>query len=91
MVLVGLGGSDCEALRDGWLAQPVNSLSSLAYVGAAIFVARRTPNLLSAFALGAVGIGSLLYHGPMPAGANLAHNASIGALAASRRPTKTEY
>jgi hypothetical protein len=67
MVLVGLGGSDCEALRDGCLAQPVNSVSSLAYVGAAI----------------AVGIGSLLYHGPMPAGANLAHNASIGALAAS--------
>ena len=38
-----LGGSDCEAVRDAVLAQPVNSLSSLAYVAAGAWVLRRGP------------------------------------------------
>jgi hypothetical protein len=32
-------------------------------------------------ALGLVGVGSVLYHGPMPPGAGLAHDGSIAALA----------
>jgi hypothetical protein len=81
--LLVLGTSDCEALHDGWLAQPVNALSSIAYIVAGTYVLRRggpgTPAL--ALALGVVGVGSVLYHGPVPPGAELAHDGSIVALA----------
>src|SRR4029453_8653603 len=36
--LLALGGSDCETVRDALLGQPVNSLSSLAYVAAGAVV-----------------------------------------------------
>ena len=36
-----LGESDCECVHDGWLAQPVNALSSLAYTAAGIALAIR--------------------------------------------------
>jgi hypothetical protein len=81
--LLALGGSDCEALRDGWLGQPVNTLSSLAYAMAGAYVLRRGGPRASGLALVAVGVGSVLYHGPMPSGAELAHNGSIVALAAT--------
>lgn len=81
MAVLGLGGSDCEALRDGWLAQPMNSLSSLAYVVAGTVVARRRGPAAPAAALVAVGLGSLLYHGPMPSLAESVHDASVVALA----------
>jgi hypothetical protein len=76
VALLGLGGSDCEALRDGWLGQPMNSLSSLAYVAAGIYVAR-TEQAAFGVSLIALGAGSVLYHGPMPSGAGLAHDGSI--------------
>jgi hypothetical protein len=79
--LVALGGSDCEALRDAWLNQPVNALSSLAYVAAGAYVLRRGGPTIPALALVAVGVGSVLYHGPMPPGAELVHDGSILALA----------
>jgi hypothetical protein len=85
MGVLALGASDCEALHGGWLGQPVNCLSSLAYVGAGVYVLRRggpgaTP---LALALGLVGVGSVLYHGPMPAGAEAVHDGSLVALAAT--------
>jgi hypothetical protein len=83
--LLALGASDCEALRDGWLGQPVNTLSSLAYVAAGAYLLRRdassTP--LLALALAGVGVGSVLYHGPMPRGAEPLHDGSIVALVAA--------
>jgi len=81
--LLALGASDCETLRDGWLAQPVNTLSSVAYVVAGAYVLRRGGPRLPALALAAVGVGSVLYHGPMTPGAGLAHDGSIVALAAT--------
>jgi hypothetical protein len=81
--LLALGASDCEALRDGWLAQPVNTLSSVAYVVAGAYVLRRGGPRLPAVALAAVGVGSVLYHGPMTPGASLAHDGTIVALAAT--------
>lgn len=78
--MLALGGSDCEALHAGWLGQPVNSVSSLAYVAAGLYVLRRGGPVGPALALGAVGIGSVLYHGPMPAGADLVHDGSIAVL-----------
>ena len=65
--MFGFGGSDCEALHDDWLAQPVNSLSSVAYVIAAIVVVQQhRERIVPGVALAAVGVGSFLYHGPMP-------------------------
>jgi MYXO-CTERM domain-containing protein len=78
--VLALGGSDCEALRAAWLGQPVNSLTSLAYVAAGAYVLRRGGPAGPALALGAVGIGSVLYHGPMPPGAEVVHDGSIAVL-----------
>ena len=75
-----LGGSDCEAVGEAVLAQPVNSLSSLAYVAAGAYVLRRGGPAGPAVALAAVGVGSVLYHGPMPPGAELVHDAAMVAL-----------
>lgn len=85
--MVGLGvigGSDCEALRDGVLAQPTNAISSVAYVVAGIVVWLRTrPQQrlgaagVYAALLGLVGIGSILYHGPQPPGSKFLHDAPI--------------
>jgi hypothetical protein len=81
-----LGGSDCEQALAGLLAQPVNALSSLAFipVGVLTVVAamRATGRLrlhLAVFAgaLIAVGLGSFAYHGPQPAWAGPAHDGSI--------------
>lgn len=85
MPLLALGAADCEALRDGWLGQPVNSWSSLAYIAAGAYVLRQgVPQARAvAVALAAVGVGSVLYHGPMPPGAELVHDGSIVALAAA--------
>jgi hypothetical protein len=78
--MIALGGSDCEALSDGLLGQPVNTLSSLAYVVAGAYVLRRGGPAAPAVALVAVGVGSVLYHGPMPPGAEAVHDLSLVAV-----------
>jgi hypothetical protein len=83
MPVLALGGSDCEALHDGVLGQPVNSLSSLAYVAAAGYVLRRGGPPAPALALALVGLGSVLYHGPMPPGAEFVHDAALVAVPAA--------
>ena len=83
------GAGDCEALGDGWLAQPVNALSSLAYVavGAELMVrawqqrSRGWSSVgLAAFgALVAVeGVGSVGFHGPGDSVSHRLHDAAIG-------------
>ena len=59
--------SDCEAVVEGWLGQPSNSLSSLAYLIAALAVVvavkrhgHRVIGYVLAGSLGLVGLGSLL-------------------------------
>jgi hypothetical protein len=80
-----LGESDCEEIRPGLVAQPVNALSSLAYVVGGVWVATRGVRAERPAAvafgglLGAVGVGSVLYHGPCPPGAQQAHDASLAA------------
>ena len=83
MRVLALGASDCEALRDGWLGQPVNTLSSVAYIVAGAYVLWRGGPRVPALALAAVGVGSVLYHGPMTPGAGLAHDGSIAVFAAT--------
>lgn len=84
-----IGGSDCEALRDGLLAQPTNAVTSAAYVAAGIVVLVRLPKQdrvgwggAYAGLLMLIGIGSILYHGPQPAGSKLLHDAPIPLLLA---------
>lgn len=81
-----LGASDCEAIGEGFLAQPANAVSSLAFaaVGIAVWVwaasahgfERRYRFVLGA-ALAAAGIGSFSYHGPQNAYAAELHDWSL--------------
>jgi hypothetical protein len=88
-MVVGLAESDCERLRPGWLAQPANAVSSLAYVavGAWLMCQSRRGEvdhralLAAGFAMVGVGVGSLAYHGPQPGWASLAHDAGVWSLA----------
>jgi len=84
-----MGCSDCERIRDGWLAQPVNALTSLAFVGAAGLVLARTwrpardrRGEVAAYTaiLALVGLGSVAFHGPQPPGARAMHDVPIPVL-----------
>lgn len=90
LVVGVLGGTDCERLGAGWLAQPANAVSSLAYVAAGAWLLRRAAvpgpgrGLLvgAGTALAAIGMGSLTFHGPQPSWAGTAHDAAIWSLPA---------
>ncbi len=86
-----MGGSDCEHIGQGLLAQPANTLSSLAYVLAGVLLLRRSlagrsgarmMPMVYAVAVIGVGIGSAAFHGPMPAWGRFAHDLSIAAVLA---------
>lgn len=66
-VVVEVDTSDCERVRDTVLAQPVNALSSLAYVAAGAWVLGRgggtRRSQVFAALLAAAGLGSVAYHG----------------------------
>lgn len=76
----GFGSSDCERIADGALAQPVLTLTSLAYVAAGIAVLwwamrLRAPLAVAAgVAIVAVGAGSFVFHGPQPSWSGPAHD-----------------
>jgi hypothetical protein len=84
-VLRELGETDCETLGDGWLAQPVNALSSLTYsligIGIGLSALRsnrpRRGSLVYAGCLVAVGLGSVAFHGPQLSGSQLMHDLPI--------------
>lgn len=84
-----LGGTDCEALRSGLVAQPVNTASSLAYVAAGGWAASRLGRVprrdrwwAAAYAglLVLIGVGSVDFHGPQSAIAKPMHDAPIAGL-----------
>ncbi|MGB9359715.1 MAG: hypothetical protein WCC01_14275 [Acidimicrobiia bacterium] len=81
-----LGTGDCEALGSGWLLQPVEAWTSLAYtlVGIVLIVAarrtastERTLRITFGVLMAATGIGSFLYHGPQSAGAGFVHDVTF--------------
>lgn len=84
-ILDRIGESDCEHLGEGLLAQPVNALSSFAYVvvGVAIAVvaARRVdrpgPSYVYAACVALIGLGSVAFHGPQPMGSRIMHDLPI--------------
>lgn len=74
--------ADCEAVRSGFLHQPVNALSSLALLVAAVWIARRAsrvpaerPELITlAVIVAANGLGSFAFHGPTGMSARWFHD-----------------
>jgi hypothetical protein len=83
-VLAAIGSSDCELIRNGAIAQPFNTWSSLAYVVAgALVIARRKAWDLdgSAVVFGgivvAVGIGSVAFHAAADGPARWLHDTSL--------------
>ena len=66
------GIGDCEAIRDGFLRQPSNAISSLAFLLAAVWIAWRATKvpperaelLVLAVIVAANGVGSFGIHGP---------------------------
>lgn len=81
-----VAASDCERIRPGLMAQPANSVSSLAFVAAAVPVARwaRGPGRQAwtgvAVAAAFEGLGSVAYHGPGGRLAKAAHDTGLVAL-----------
>jgi hypothetical protein len=59
---------DCEVFRAGFPTQPVNTVSSVVFVVAAVVLWRRG-HRLAALAAGLAGVGSVLLHGA-PSGAS---------------------
>lgn len=73
-----LAESDCERCRPGPISQPVNTVSSLAYVVAgADLLRRREPDRAFAWSMIGVGVGSVAYHGPGTAVGRWLHDASL--------------
>jgi hypothetical protein len=80
-----VAASDCEAIRPGRIGQPVNTVSSLAFVAAAVPIVRAArsgrPAWFAVAAAAAVeGLGSVAYHGPGGRRAKQLHDAGIVAL-----------
>jgi hypothetical protein len=88
-VVLALAESDCEQLHAGWLAQPANAASTLAFamvsawllLGSRRVSAGRGVLVSGGVAMVGAGVGSLAYHGPQPEWAHLVHDASVLALA----------
>ena len=78
--------SDCERIRPGLIGQPANTISSLAFVAAAVPIWRlaRSPRSrawkLVAAALAFEGVGSVAYHGPGGRWSKTIHDIGIVAL-----------
>lgn len=84
-----LGDGDCEDLRGDILGQPVNTITSVGYVAVGAWLLERTRRLPSdqrtaAALYGAFvalsGAGSVAYHGPQFAGAQLFHDLPIAGM-----------
>jgi hypothetical protein len=72
------GATDCELIGDAFLSQPVNALTSLAFVVAGAIIARRRPDRrLFGAAVALVGLGSFAAHGPRLAGSEWLHDVTI--------------
>ena len=90
-LVLAIGESDCEEIGTGFLAQPVNAITSLAFtvVGLAMIgwarvaVGReRTVRWLFVLAMAATGLGSFLYHGPQWTGSRFLHDVTFLAVLA---------
>jgi hypothetical protein len=85
-LLIAIGESDCEHIGSGFLAQPMNAISSLAFVliGFAIWLSanrnegqERVSRWVFGGLLVATGIGSVLFHGPQGPASHFLHDATF--------------
>jgi hypothetical protein len=74
---------DCETVLDSFLGQPVNSLTTIAFLVGGIVIWALTRRRILATAMVATGLGSFLFHGPMPRVSQLAHDATLWFLVAT--------
>jgi hypothetical protein len=81
---VALGAGDCERLRDGLIAQPVNTASALALVAVGAWLVGRglradsgVSRIGFGLAVAAAGVGSVDYHGPGSSAARLLHDGTL--------------
>ena len=81
--LIQLGATDCEMIHDGFLVQPVNAISSLAFSVVGILIAasaartdghERAIRVVFGTLLVLTGIGSFLFHGPQNPGSHFLHD-----------------
>lgn len=80
-----MGSSDCEAIGEALLKQPVNAVTSFAYVVVALIVVvlavrgRRAivPSVVYGSCVAAIGFGSVLFHGPQTRGSQVLHDLPI--------------
>lgn len=77
-----VAAADCERVRAGVVAQPVNTVSSLAFVAAGVPLVRgrRRVTRVLGWAAVATGLGSVAYHGPGTTVGRYVHDASLIAL-----------
>ena len=74
---------DCEAITSGILGQPVNAVSTIVFLVVGFWVMRQGSQARwIGIALIATGLGSFLFHGPMPPGNEWAHDVSLAWLLA---------
>jgi hypothetical protein len=72
------GLTDCEAIRDAFLSQPANAITSLSFVIAGVLVSVRNPRRrLFGLAVALVGMGSFAAHGPRLPGSEWLHDVTI--------------
>jgi hypothetical protein len=70
--------ADCEAIGSGFLGQPVNALTTVGFmIAGALILARRPERRWVGIALVATGVGSFLFHGPMPPGSEWTHDVTL--------------
>jgi hypothetical protein len=68
---------DCETVVDAFWGQPVNSISALAFVLGGALIIARSPHIWIGLASIATGIGSFLFHGPMPPLSQWVHDLTL--------------
>ncbi|MCL1597813.1 MAG: hypothetical protein M3094_01415 [Actinomycetia bacterium] len=85
-IVAQMGGSDCESIGTGVFAQPINTVSSLAYTVIGVFVLgwafavsgrERTYRLVFGVLMGSTGIGSVLFHGPQIGTSQFTHDVTF--------------
>lgn len=68
---------DCEAVVHALLGQPVNSLTTLAFVAGGTLILVRSDLRWVGIATIATGVGSFLFHGPMPPYSQWVHDLTL--------------
>lgn len=68
---------DCEEVAHFFLGQPVNSLTALAFVVGGVVIVWRSDHNWVGIAAIATGVGSFLFHGPMPPFSEWVHDVTL--------------